>query len=152
MFNYAPADTAIINEYRSRPACGPRPLTPAIQKDLEEANKSKKGGKRKAKAGPSEPAASPKKQVKWAARKPKYPSPVTQEESDSQIHLEDLQARNEHEDMVASSQPMASEPIQTNPEVNFTMLTSVPITDDFFQNFIPPLSSTATTTPITIAP
>ena len=90
--------------------------------------------------------------VKKSARKPRSLSSVAQEESDSRTHSEDLQARNEHEDTTTSSQPLSSYPTHANPEVTFTMPTSVPLTDDFFQNFIPLLSPTATTTPITIAP
>lgn len=41
-----------------------------LRRALKEGNKPKKGGKRKGRAGPSEPAQTPKKKVKKAARKP----------------------------------------------------------------------------------
>lgn len=34
MLNYALEDNAIVNEYKSRPQYGPRPLTPEMQKDF----------------------------------------------------------------------------------------------------------------------
>ena len=41
MLNYVPTKNELINEYRKKPTSGRRPLTPEMQKALEEANKPK---------------------------------------------------------------------------------------------------------------
>ncbi|CAI9284529.1 unnamed protein product [Lactuca saligna] len=43
MINYVPTNNKLINEYQKKPASGPRPLTPEMQKPLDEANNPKKG-------------------------------------------------------------------------------------------------------------
>ena len=68
MLNCIPIDNKLINKYRKTPASGPRPLTPQMQKALEEANKPKKGGRWKPKDGPSKLAQTSQKKVKQAAR------------------------------------------------------------------------------------
>lgn len=45
MVNYVSTSNELISEYRKIPASGLRPLTPEMQKALEEANKPKKDGK-----------------------------------------------------------------------------------------------------------
>lgn len=50
MLNYVPTNNELINGYWKKTASCPHPLIPMIEKALEEANKPKKGGKRKAKA------------------------------------------------------------------------------------------------------
>ena len=146
----------IIRAYRSLPASGPRPMTSEVRKVLEEADKPNKGGKRKPKVGPSEPAQTPKKKVKQAACKPKTPTPSDEEDSISNTvsYIRSPErVEHKHDDTTTTSQPIVSQPTPTtkNPEVTFTMPTSVLISDDFFQDFTLP-SPTATTTPITIAP
>lgn len=141
--------------YRRLLASGPLPLTPEMHKVLEEADKPKKGGKQKPKVGPSKPAQTPKKKkVKRAVRRPRTPTLSDVEDSQSNtisgIRIPE-QVQQEHDDTAVTSHLMVLEPITTNPEVTFSMPTSVPITDDLFQDFTPP-SPTATTTPITIAP
>ena len=64
MLHNVPADNEVIKAYRKKPASGPRRLTAEMQKALEEAENPKKGGKRKAKVGPFEPAHTPTKKVK----------------------------------------------------------------------------------------
>lgn len=53
--------------------------------EIEEANRPKRGTKRKGKGGPSEVVKTSKKKLKKQARKPKSPSPVVEEYSDSHI-------------------------------------------------------------------
>lgn len=89
MLNSVPADNVVINEYRKRPGLGIRTMPDALRKAITKARKPKKGAKRKGKAGPFEPAATPKKKVKKAARNPRSLTPV-QEAFDSRTHS-DLQ-------------------------------------------------------------
>lgn len=56
MLHNIPATSDVIRAYRSLPACGPRPMTDAVRQVLEVADKLKKGGKKRTKAGRSEPA------------------------------------------------------------------------------------------------
>lgn len=155
-----PADNVLIIEYRKKPTYGPRPLTVEMRKDTEEANKPQKGGKQKKIVGPFEPAATPKKKVKKAARKPRSLSPI-QEDSESHTHSDPHErevVRNETEDTVTTSQPMVSEPIptQSTTQVSSPISTSIPITNDSFHVPSLPPSLTATfaptSIPITIAP
>ncbi|XP_023762192.1 cell wall protein DAN4-like [Lactuca sativa] len=87
---------------------------------------------------------------------PRTLTPSVQEDSQSNT-ISDIstheQDQHEHDDTAATSQPIVSQstPTQTNHEVTFSMPTSVPISDDFFQDFTPP-SPTTTTTLISIAP
>lgn len=111
MLNYVPTDNKLINGYRQKPESGPRLLTTEMQTTLEEANKPQKGGKRKAKVGPSEPAQTPKKKVKKAARKPRSPSPIVEEDSESHIVSNvqrTEQVEHETEDTTTTWQPMVS--------------------------------------------
>lgn len=56
MLRNIPTVSEVIQAYRSLPDFGPRPMPGALQKVLDEANKTMKGGKRKGKVVPSEPA------------------------------------------------------------------------------------------------
>ena len=81
MLHNIPTASEVIQAYRSLPASGPRPLTDAITKVVEEADKPNKGGKWKGKVGPSEPAHTSKKRVKRVARKPRTPTPNNDKDS-----------------------------------------------------------------------
>lgn len=83
-----PTDNVVIDAYRKKPAYGIHPMAEDLQKVLEEGNMPKQVGKRKGKAGPSEPFHTLKKKVKKAALKPRSPSPVAQEYSDLYIILD----------------------------------------------------------------
>ena len=103
------------------------------------------------KVRPAEPAQTPKKRVNRIARKPKMPTLSNEEDSHSNAISDNRtheQVQHKTVSTVEASQPT---PTETNPEVSFSMATSVPIIDDFFQDFAPPTPST-TTTSITIAP
>lgn len=158
MLNYVPTDNELINEYQKKHVSGPFPLTHEMQKALEEVNKPKKGGKRKEKVGPSEPAQTPKKKIKRAACTPRSPFPVAQEDSDSQTVSEDIQARNANEDTEVSLQPMFLEPIptQTTTKVSSPILTFVLSPNEPFHVPsplpIPTTTSVPISTPITISP
>ena len=111
MLNFAPADNVIIKNFRKQPASGPRPLTPEMQQALEDANKHKRGGKRKTIVGPSEPPQVPKKIVKKPAHKPRSPSPVAEDVSDSHT-ISDIQrteqVQRETKDITKTSEPLVS--------------------------------------------
>lgn len=73
-----PLDNAVIRAYRTIPSSGVRPIPTESQKIIDEGDKLKCGGKRKAKSTTSETVKTPKKIV----QKPRSPSPVIQEESE----------------------------------------------------------------------
>lgn len=60
-----PSDNAIMNEHRKQPSPGFRPISDELQNLIEEDTKPKRGGKRKAKVGPSNVVKAPKKTRKW---------------------------------------------------------------------------------------
>lgn len=103
-----PTDNAIVNEYCKLPTSSVRPMTEELRKILKEGNKLKKGGKQKAKVAPFNVAKTPKK-VKKQARKPRYPSPVAQEDSESQTVSEiqeNATVQNEVEYTAATLEPV----------------------------------------------
>lgn len=55
MLYNVPANSEVIQAYPRQMASGPGALIDIVRKVLEEVDKPKKGGKRKAKAGTSEP-------------------------------------------------------------------------------------------------
>lgn len=76
MLERVPQDNAIMGEYQKQTSSSARPITEEFRKTLEEMNKLKGGGKRKAKDAISEAVKTPKKKVKRAARKPRSLYPV----------------------------------------------------------------------------
>lgn len=62
-------DNLLIKEYRKKPTSGPLPIPEDLRRALEERNKPKKGGKRKGRAGPSDPAQNLSKNIEKATRK-----------------------------------------------------------------------------------
>lgn len=105
MLKNVPSDNIVVNEYWKKPTFGVRPMPEDLWMALKEGNKPQKGGNKKSKVGSSEPAATPKKNIKKAAWKPRSPNPI-QEASESCTHL-DLQervtVRNDTNDTVATS-------------------------------------------------
>lgn len=63
MFRSVPEGIQIMQKNRGQPTSGLRPISDVIRQILEEADKPKKGGKKKrpVKEGPSEPVQTPKK-------------------------------------------------------------------------------------------
>lgn len=59
-------------------------MTDEMLTKIEEANKPKRGTKRRGKDGSSEVVKTPKKKIKKQARRPKSPSPIHEEDSESQ--------------------------------------------------------------------
>ncbi|CAI9276735.1 unnamed protein product [Lactuca saligna] len=115
MLRNVPAASEIIQAYHSFPASGHRPITYEIQKVLDEADKPKKGGKKRTKEGPSEPTQTPKKKVKRAAHKPRTPTPSDHGNSDSNTNS-DIPVQHEIDETTETSHPMVLEHITTNPE------------------------------------
>lgn len=70
--------------YHRQLASSLRPVTSAMQKVREEADKPKKGWKWKTKGEPSEPDKTPKKK-KWATRRKRRPTPSDEENVVSSI-------------------------------------------------------------------
>ena len=99
-------------------------MTNVVQKILEEADKSKKGRKKRvAKVGPSEQAQTPKKKVKRVACKPRSPTPSDHEDSQSNT-ISDIQVQDNvhHEqfDIGATSHPLSFGACNNKPEGNFS--------------------------------
>ncbi|CAH1436336.1 unnamed protein product [Lactuca virosa] len=155
MFSDILPASKVLEKYRSKPVSGFRPLTDERRTILEETDKPKKGGKKKAtKEGTSEPTQTPKKRkaqvgssapdqtpkktqkVKMAARNPRTPTPSESESSQGATHSDVRIQENEpeeNEDTATTSQPEVSQPITTNPEVHFCIPESTPTYNDFCQ-------------------
>lgn len=77
-----PNDNVIVYEYQKLSSSVVRPMLDDLRRLIDEGNKLKWGGKQKAKASPSETAQALNK-INKKAKKPRSPSPVTQEDSES---------------------------------------------------------------------
>ncbi|CAI9287717.1 unnamed protein product [Lactuca saligna] len=79
--------------------------------------------------------------------------PSDHEDSESNT-ISDIPEPVQHDtdETAETSHPIVSEPITTNLEVTFLIPNSIPITDDFFQDFTLPSPTSTISTPITIAP
>lgn len=86
MLAKVPQGNVIINEYRNLPGFGARPMPDDLRNSIEEENKTKRGAKRKGKVGPSEVVKTSNKNVKKPIKKPRSPSLVVQEASESSTH------------------------------------------------------------------
>lgn len=123
-------------------------MSEGLQKAIDEANKPKRGAKRKGKAGPSEVLRTPKKKVKKSTRKSRSPSLMVHESSESKTHFdlrEGVLVQNEVEDTAPTSIPPTSNPI---PMVSTLPTSSTPVSD-FFHMPTPPSYPITTSSPIT---
>lgn len=130
MLKKVPLDNAIVRDYRKLISSGVRPMPIEHRKLIDECNKLKRGGKRKAKAAPSESVRVLKK-TKKPTKKLRSPSPVFQEELEEQTVTEvqeDDILRNEEEDTIAISRPAPTDNI---PKVSSAPTSSVPNSDIF---------------------
>lgn len=106
-----PSDNVNVNEYCKLPASGAHSMPVELWKAIKEANKPKGGGKWKAKGGPSEVVKTPENKVKKATRKPRSPSLVAQEASETRTQIDfrdDEPVQNEVEDTVSTFVPPTS--------------------------------------------
>ena len=145
-----PSDNVIVNEYRKLPLSSVRPITDKLQKLIEEGTKPKRGGKRKAKVGPSDVVRAPKKARKQA-KKPRSPSSVVWENSKSRTLTEVRDKgtfHNEEDDIAVTSEPT---PTETVPKVSSPVLTFNPVSV-IFHTFTPPSSPIITTILISSIP
>ena len=88
------------------------------------------GAKRKGKVGPYEVVKNPKKKIKKQARKPRSPSLVVQEDSESRTHtdIQEDSIWNGVDDTTATSEPPTTAPI---PKVSTPPTYSPPFFDFF---------------------
>ncbi|CAI9267847.1 unnamed protein product [Lactuca saligna] len=141
IFRAVPTASKILEAYRKPPISGFCPLTDEMRAILEEADKPKKEERRKMR--------------KKATRKPRSPTPSESERSQSNTQLDILIEVDEPiqtQETAATLNPEVLQPIYTNREVTFQIPVSVPIADDFFDNFSIPYPIATISTPISIAP
>ena len=101
--------------------------------------------KRKTKVGSSAPIPPPtkKRKVKKSVCRTFSPTPSESEHSQSHIQSDvriEVDDSVQNEDTAATSNPKVLQPFSTNPEVQFSIPVSVPITDDFFEDVSIPSS------------
>lgn len=113
MLRNVPIVGDVMRTYRSLLASGLQPITDVVCKVLEEADKPKKGGKKRtAKVGTCKTAQTPKKKVKRAANKPWTPMPSDHEDLQSNM-VSDIPVQYdvhlEHYDIIATSHPQVSD-------------------------------------------
>lgn len=153
-----PLDNAIVRVYHKLPSFGVRPMPADIRQLIDESNKMKRGGKRKANVDPYESVKAPKKMRK-PAKKPRSPSLIIQEDSEERTVTkgqEDNTLRNEEEDTAATSERI---PTETISKVSSSTPSSIHSSDTFntiLQESIlnltttpPPTLVTPPTSPIT---
>ncbi|CAI9303851.1 unnamed protein product [Lactuca saligna] len=113
MLEKVPLDNAIMRKYQKLPPSGVRPMLAELRQLIDEINKPKRGGKRKAKAAPFESVRVPKNTMK-PAKKPRSLSTIFQEESEkrtrTEVHDNDT-LRNEEEDTTSTLKPTPTESI-----------------------------------------
>lgn len=145
MLTRVPQANVVITEYWKLPPPSSRSMTNEIWTALEEANKPKKGGKRKGEAGPSEEVKTSKKKVKKSTRTLKSPFLVQKaSESRTQSDIREREAvQNEIDDTTATSEPLVSEPMPIDyiPKVPSPITITISFSESF-QVPSPPPSST----------